>query len=87
VTKRSLETPEAHVVLELLEQADEHGITLQDLREQGLKMPALALYELELAGWDVQRSAGRIRLRDGDAPVRTPQELPPKVRILPPSRP
>jgi hypothetical protein len=77
-----LDTPEANAVLGLLEHADERGLTLQDLREQGLKRPALALYELELAGWRVQRSGGRISLRSGDDAVSSSHELPPKVRVL-----
>ena len=82
-TGRPLATPDGRLALRLLEQAGDHGVTIADLRHEGLQMPAQALYEVELAGWLLERKAGRTRLRPADAPPPKPFEMPPKVRVLP----
>ena len=53
------------------------------MRREGLQMPAQALYEVELAGWPLERKRGRTRLRPADAPPPKPFEMPPKVRLVP----
>jgi hypothetical protein len=53
------------------------------MRREGLQMPAQALYEVELAGWPLERKGRRTRLRTQDAPPPKPFEMPPKVRLVP----
>jgi hypothetical protein len=80
---RPLTTPDGRLALRLLEEAGDAGVTVPDLRREGLQMPAQALYEVELAGWPLERKGGRTRLRPADAPPPKPFEMPPKVRVLP----
>jgi hypothetical protein len=80
---RPLTTPDGRLALRLLEAAGDAGLTVADLRREGMQMPAQALYEVELAGWPLERKAGRTRLRPADAPPPKPFEMPPKVRVLP----
>jgi hypothetical protein len=80
---RPLTTPDGRLALRLLEEAGDRGVTVADLRTEGLQMPAQALYEVELAGWALERKDGRTRLRPADAPPPKPFQMPPKVRLLP----
>jgi hypothetical protein len=80
---RPLTTIDGRTALRLLQEAGDRGLTVADLRREGLQMPAQALYEVELAGWPLERIAGRTRLRPADAPPPKPAEIPPKVRVLP----
>lgn len=80
---RPLTTPDGRLALQLLEAAGDRGVTVAELRTEGLQMPAQALYEVELAGWSLERKDGRTRLRPADAPPRKPFQMPPKVRVLP----
>ena len=82
-TGRPLTTPDGRLALRLLEQAGDAGLTVAELRREGLQMPAQALYEVELAGWTLERTGGRTRLRPDGAPPPKPFEMPPKVRIVP----
>jgi hypothetical protein len=80
---RPLTTPDGRLALRLLEEAGEKGLSVAEMRAEGLQMPAQALYEVELAGWPLVRKGGRTRLRPGDAPPPKPFEMPPKVRLVP----
>jgi hypothetical protein len=80
---RPLTTPDARLALRLLEEAGDTGLTVADMRREGLQMPAQALYEVELAGHKLERRNGRTRLRPHDAPPPKPFEMPPKVRLVP----
>lgn len=82
-TGRPLTTPDGRLALRLLEQAGEHGVTVAEMKQEGLQMPAQALYEVELAGWPLERKDGRTRLRPADAPRPAPFRMPPKVRVVP----
>jgi hypothetical protein len=82
-TGRPLTTADGRLALRLLEEAGEIGVTVADMRSEGLRMPAQALYEVELAGWSLERRSGRTRLRPHDAPPPKPFEMPPKVRLVP----
>jgi hypothetical protein len=75
-----LQTADAELTLQLLRDAGERGIGVSELRERHVAMPAQALYEVELAGWLLERRGGNVRLRpEGEAPKPRP-ELRPKVR-------
>src|SRR3954453_22827485 len=80
---RPLTTPDGRLALRLLEEAGDSGLTVAEMRREGLQMPAQALYEVELAGHSLERKAGRTRLRPADAPPPKPFEMPPKVRLVP----
>ena len=80
---RPLTTADGRLALRLLEEAGEAGLTVAEMRSEGLTMPAQALYEVELAGWSLERKSGRTRLRPHDAPPPKPFEMPPKVRLVP----
>jgi hypothetical protein len=80
---RPLTTPDGQLALRLLEQAGARGLSSAELRREGLTMPAQAIYEVELAGWPVERLGGRTRLRQADAPPPQPFRMPPKVRLVP----
>ena len=80
---RPLTTPDGRLALRLLEEAGKDGLTVADMRREGLQMPAQALYEVELAGHALERKGGRTRLRPHDAPPPKPFEMPPKVRLVP----
>ena len=80
---RPLTTPDGRLALRLLQEAGDTGLTVAEMRSEGLQMPAQALYEVELAGWPLERRAGRTRLRPADAPRPKPFEMPPKVRLVP----
>jgi hypothetical protein len=80
---RPLTTLEGRTALALLEEAGDRGLTVGEMRQQGLAMPAQALYEVELAGWSLERIGGRTRLRPADTPPPKPFEMPPKVRLVP----
>jgi len=82
-SERPLTTPDGRLALRLLEEAGTKGLTVADMRREGLQMPAQALYEVELAGHKLERKSGRTRLRPHDAPPPKPFEMPPKVRVLP----
>jgi hypothetical protein len=82
-TGRPLTTPDGRLALRMLEEAGDAGITLAEMRLEGMQMPAQALYEVELAGWPLERKSGRTRLRPADAPPPKPFEMPPKVRLVP----
>jgi hypothetical protein len=82
-TGRPLTTLDGRLALRLLEEAGDTGLTVADMRKEGLQMPAQALYEVELAGWPLERKRGRTRLRPHDAPPPKPFEMPPKVRLVP----
>jgi hypothetical protein len=47
--------PDTMVMLELLEEAGEEPVTLDELGVAGVRDPAQALLELELAGLEIQR--------------------------------
>src|ERR1700710_475569 len=64
---RPLTTPDGRLALRLLEEAGEKGLSVAEMRAEGLQMPAQALYEVELAGWPLVRKAGRTRLRPAKA--------------------
>jgi len=81
--RRPLTSSDARVALRMLEDAGPDGLTVGDMRLEGLSMPAQALYEVELAGWPLERRAGRVRLRPADAPPPAPFRMPPKVRLVP----
>jgi hypothetical protein len=83
LTPRPLATPDGRLALRLLEERGSAGVTIAELREEGLRMPAQALYEVELAGWPLVRARGRVRLRPADAAPPAPFEMPPKVRLIP----
>ncbi|MBI5105382.1 MAG: hypothetical protein HZB46_10465 [Solirubrobacterales bacterium] len=57
--------------------------SLADLRAEGVHMPAQAVYEVELAGWPIERDGQQVRLRPADVPPRKPAPMPPKVRLVP----
>jgi hypothetical protein len=80
---RPLTTIDGRTALRLLEEAGDRGLTVAEMRREGLQMPAQALYEVELAGWSLERISGRTRLRPADAPPPKPFEMPPKVRLVP----
>src|SRR3954462_12455711 len=93
---RPLTTPDGRLALRLLQEAGDAGLTVADMRREGLQMPAQALYEVELAGWPPRAlteagvaggplgpRGGRTRLRPADAPPPKPFEMPPKVRLVP----
>lgn len=80
---RPLTSPDARIALRMLEEAGADGLTVAEMRREGLQMPAQALYEVELAGWTLERKRGRVRLRPADAPPPAPFRMPPKVRIVP----
>ncbi|HMJ34413.1 MAG TPA: hypothetical protein VK501_10895 [Baekduia sp.] len=82
-TGRPLTTVDGRLALQLLEEAGDNGLTVAEMRSEGLQMPAQALYEVELAGWSLERKSGRTRLRPHDAPPPKPFEMPPKVRLVP----
>jgi hypothetical protein len=82
-TPRPLATPDGRLALQLLEAAGSDGLTVAQLRAEGLRMPAQAVYEVELAGWPLERIGPRMRLRAADAPPAKPFEMPPKVRLVP----
>ena len=69
--------------LRVLEEAGDRGTSIAELRAEGIQMPAQALYELELAGWPLERAAGRVRLRPPGTPPPKPPPIPPKVRLVP----
>jgi hypothetical protein len=83
LTGRPLTTTDGRLALRLLEEAGATGVTVAELRKEGLQMPAQALYEVELAGWPLERKAGRTRLRPADTVPPKPFEMPPKVRLVP----
>jgi hypothetical protein len=83
LSPRPLATPDGRLALRLLEEAGPQGLTIAELRAEGLRMPAQALYEVELAGWPLERPAGRVRLRPANAPPPAPFQMPPKVRLVP----
>jgi hypothetical protein len=82
-TGRPLTTVDGRLALRLLEEAGDAGVTVAEMRSEGLQMPAQALYEVELAGWPLERKSGRTRLRPYDATPPKPFEMPPKVRLVP----
>jgi|1186.fasta_scaffold420612_2 hypothetical protein len=45
--------------LHLLEEAAERPLTFGDLRDAGVRHPAQTLYELSLAGYDIERTRRR----------------------------
>jgi len=49
----------AHRLLDLMREADEEAVTLDELRIAGIPDPALALHALELAGIGVERVVDR----------------------------
>ena len=42
-------------VLALLESAEEHAMTISELRAHGIATPGQSVYELQLAGYPIQR--------------------------------
>ena len=42
-------------VLALLERAEEHAMTISELRAHGIATPGQSVYELQLAGYPIQR--------------------------------
>ncbi len=54
-TARRAETRDAVRVLELLVVAEGCGVMIADLRERGVQAPGQAIYELELAGRQINR--------------------------------
>jgi hypothetical protein len=80
---RPLTTADGRLALRMLQDAGTRGVTVSDMRAEGLQMPAQALYEVELAGWPLERDGRRVRLREGDAPPPAPFKIPPKVRVVP----
>ena len=42
-------------VLSLLESAEEHAMTISELRAHGIATPGQSVYELQLAGYPIQR--------------------------------
>jgi hypothetical protein len=80
---RPLTTADGRLALRLLQEAGDRGVTVADMRQEGLQMPAQALYEVELAGWPLERDGRYVRLRPADAPPPKPFEMPPKVRLVP----
>ena len=77
---RPLPTSEGRLALRLLVVGGDTGLSVAEMRKEGLTMPAQALYEVELAGWPLERRAGRTRLRPADAPPPKPFEMPPSDR-------
>lgn len=48
-------------VLALLESADENALTISELRAQGIATPGQSVYELQLAGYPIERIHHRRR--------------------------
>jgi hypothetical protein len=80
---RPLTTADGRLALRMLQDAGPRGVTVSEMREEGIQMPAQALYEVELAGWPLERDGRRTRLRPADAPPPAPFTIPPKVRVVP----
>jgi hypothetical protein len=83
MTGRPLTTPDGRLALRMLEEAGDTGLSVAEMRAEGLQMPAQALYEVELAGWSLERKSGRTRLRPRATEPPKPFEMPPKVRLVP----
>ena len=68
--------PDTALVLEMLRDNDEQGVTIRAIRESGVEAPAQLVYMLQLAGYTIDRlhlpdgaSAYRLATRsDGHAP-------------------
>jgi hypothetical protein len=72
---------DARRALELL--LDGGEVSLAAVRAAGVKMPAQALYALQLAGWPVRRRGSAWRLADPDEPRPEPPAPAPRVRRVP----
>lgn len=85
----------AHRLLDLMREADEEAVTLDELRIAGIPDPALALHALELAGIGVERVVDRtqrglavscVRLARPEAEAEAapaPEPEPPRAAALP----
>jgi len=83
----------AHRLLDLMREADEEAVTLDELRIAGIPDPALALHALELAGIGVERVVDRtqrglavscVRLARPEAEAApAPEPEPPRTAALP----
>jgi len=69
-------------LLELLRSAT-HPVTLDDLRAAGISRPAAAVYELQLDGHRITRTAAGLELFEGPRRAPQPLEPPPRVRVRP----
>ncbi len=69
-------------VLALLREAT-GPVTLADLREAGIARPAQAIYELQLDGHRITRTAAGLDLFEGARRIPEPPEPPPRVRVRP----
>jgi len=55
VTARDLAQRRQDVVLRALRDAGDRPVSLPELRERGIANPAAVIYELELAGYEIDR--------------------------------
>jgi hypothetical protein len=75
VTTRDLAQRRRDIVLQALREAGDRPVSLTELRERGLANPAAVIYELELAGYEIDRvhRHGRllgVRLGAAEEPAR-----------------
>jgi hypothetical protein len=74
--------PRGTELLELL-RAAQHPVSLADLRAAGISRPANAIYELQLDGHRITRTAAGLELYEGPRRSPMPLEPPPRVRVRP----
>lgn len=74
--------PRGAVLLQLLRGASV-PLTIDDLRAAGIARPANAIYELQLDGHRVVRTAEGLTLFEGERRATPPPEPPPRVRVRP----
>jgi len=55
VTARDLASRRQEIVLRALRDAGDRPVSLPELRERGIGNPAAVIYELELAGYEIDR--------------------------------
>jgi biotin operon repressor len=62
VTARDVAARRQDTVLRVLRDAGDRPVGLPELRERGIANPAAVIYELELAGYEIDRVHGHGRL-------------------------
>ena len=78
-------TADGRVVLGQLQDAAPNGVSTVAMRDHGISRPMAAVYDLQLAGWPIERKGNRFWLRTAPAPE--PPPPPPRVRRVVPIDP